>query len=152
MTTPQGRYRIEERGRRLVTIDTLTGKEVSSLQGSAGVEDAGPKSFPVSLGRDPAPSALKPRVESKSPQRPAKPAGEPRSIPDFELPTMNGLGRSGRKAIVTVFAVCAAGALLVTSLWVLLLFALVFSSDVRKLFFTTLPAFARAFIDRDGLN
>jgi hypothetical protein len=147
MTTPQGRYRIEERGRRLVTIDTLTGKEVNSPQGNAGIEDVSPRAIPIALGRGAVPVAKPTKVAPKMADRAKKPAGEPRAIPDFELPSIAGMGRSGRKAIVVAGAIFVALTLFATSLWVLLVMSLVFSADVRKLLFTTAPQMARTFID-----
>jgi hypothetical protein len=66
MTTPAGRYRVEERDRRLVTIDTLTGQEIGGIGTSSSakglLEAPRPMSFPKEAPRGAAPprSALAP--------------------------------------------------------------------------------------------
>jgi hypothetical protein len=66
MTTPAGRYRVEERDRRLVTIDTLTGQEIGGIGMASSakglLEAPRPMSFPKEAPRAAAPprSALAP--------------------------------------------------------------------------------------------
>jgi hypothetical protein len=146
MTTPQGRYRIEERGRRLVTIDTVTGKEVSNLQGSAGIEDVSSRPAPVSLGSAPVRTLDKAKPPSQGGDRQVRPLAQPRAIPDLELPSLDSLGRSGRQSLVAAGAILMGLMLFATGLWALLLLALIFSQDVRRLAFSTAPAYVRAFI------
>lgn len=59
MTTPAGRYKVEERNRRLVTIDTLTGQEIGgagAAPSSGGTLEAPrPAAFPKELARAAAP-------------------------------------------------------------------------------------------------
>jgi hypothetical protein len=168
MDSPAGRYRIVERGRKLVTIDTLTGQEVSSLQGSAGVDDAGMKPRSNSLGFElrssssspsaaPAPAtAPKPAQTSRpmaqtitTPKReaPKRETGVPRSIPDLEMPSLNGFGRQGRQMLVAVAGVFLALIAISTSMWVLVVLALVFSKEVRGIAFRTLPEKVKSFVN-----
>ncbi len=163
MDAPLGRYRIVERGRKLVTIDTLTGLEVSSVQGSAGIEDMSNSKRPSSFGFDlkgrsaspapmPAPAAAPkssqlPLPPARTVTTPKKEAGVPRGIPDLEMPSLSGMGRQGRQSLVAVVAVVVVLILFVTSMWVLAILALAISKDVREFAFKTLPGLAKSFID-----
>ncbi len=70
MTTPAGRYKVEERDRRLVTIDTLTGQEIGGIgmapSAKATLEAPRPAAFPKDVARAAAPprSALAPAPAS----------------------------------------------------------------------------------------
>lgn len=159
MDAPLGRYRIVERGRKLVTIDTLTGREVSSVAGSAGIENMSNAARPSSFGLEGKPSAAppsstlaaKPIHKQLPPARtvtiPKKESGVPRSIPDLEMPSISGMGRQGRTTLVVVVGLILALVLFATSMWVLAILALVLSKDVRTFAFNTLPSVIRAFIE-----
>jgi hypothetical protein len=168
MDSPAGRYRIVERGRKLVTIDTLTGQEISSLQGSAGVDDAGMAPRSNSLGFELRSSSSSPNAASALAPAPkqaqAAPAraqtitapkretqkretGVPRSIPDLEMPSLNGMGRQGRQMLLAVVGVVGALIAFSTGLWVLVILALVFSKEVRGLAFSALPAKVKSFVE-----
>ncbi len=60
MTIPAGRYKVEERDRRLVTIDTLTGQEVGGISMAPSargtLEAPRPASFPKEATRAAAPA------------------------------------------------------------------------------------------------
>ena len=60
MTTPAGRYKVVERDRRLVTIDTLTGQEIGGTGPSPAMggtlEAPRPAAFPKELARAAAPT------------------------------------------------------------------------------------------------
>jgi hypothetical protein len=71
MTIPAGRYKVEERDRRLVTIDTLTGQEIGGIGRAPSTKDAleapRPTAFPKEVARAAAPARSASTASNMSP-------------------------------------------------------------------------------------
>jgi hypothetical protein len=80
-------------------------------------------------------------------EAPKRETGVPRSIPDLEMPSLNGIGRQGRQMLVAVAGVFLALIAISTSMWVLVVLALVFSKEVRGIAFRTLPEKVKSFVN-----
>ena len=73
MTTPAGRYKVVERNRRLVTIDTLTGQEIGGTGPSPAMggtlEAPRPAAFPKELARAAAPTRSTAQASTVAPSQ-----------------------------------------------------------------------------------
>lgn len=142
---PPGRYRIIERDRRLVTIDTLTGGEIGPIASQPASSDllGGVRgsilSVPAVAEQGSRPSALDP------------PQARPRAGLESATPEIGRLALSPQKAnkiviLVTGFVVLAV-ILILTSLWPFAIVALVLKPSREFLWARIKPALNRYLAD-----
>lgn len=137
MQAPQGRYRIVERGRRLVTIDTQTGIEIDMLPSSSSRDLRG-----AVRTSTPSPSSLagSGQVSSDQPDAPSAIDGR-----------MNGPGldKSGRVAILLVGGLVVIVFLIASGAWIPVTIGLLFP-PVRAIVFVAAKTAVTRFLNGGG--
>lgn len=125
MKAPEGRYRIIERDRRLVTIDTLTGKEI----GSGGAQRASPPAMPQphevrTESAPPAPSLSALNAGSNAPRPGLQPqAQRPERMPPSSNAQYARPKVGGRVAALMIGAIMLFFFLAMTGLWIFVVVA-----------------------------
>jgi hypothetical protein len=139
LQSPPSRYKIIERGRRLVTIDTLTGQEVGL--GNTLVSPDAPVDLPIQSAHVATP------MESSSPvSSPVPPTPGVRRAP-LRANEQNDSGRAMRTVHVVIAAIALIAFLIFTGLWMIAAVAL-FIVPVRQWLLSALKRAATRYIDQ----